>query len=148
VIQKEQASQKRMETRALNVCQSRPPLEYAEDSEKDKAPIQTCKVEYEQGDRFFVTRILLESTIEDIHATSMTSQKLAERAHHTLEAWRTPFTLPNCVRGFKFVFAKENFDILLEHRQWDHMIKLISGSEPKLSKVYSLSLVECHIPEI
>jgi len=40
------------------------------------------------------------------------------------------------------MFAKEDFDILLEHRQWDHTIKLILGSEPKLSKVYPLSLVE------
>ena len=41
VIRKEQASRKRMETRALNVCQSRPSLEYAKDSEKDETPIQT-----------------------------------------------------------------------------------------------------------
>jgi len=40
------------------------------------------------------------------------------------------------------VFAKENFNILLEHRQWDHAIELIPGPEPKLSKVYSLSPVE------
>jgi len=36
VIQKEQALQKRIETRALNVCWSGPSLEYAEDSEEDK----------------------------------------------------------------------------------------------------------------
>jgi len=41
VIRKEQVSQKRMETRALNVCQSRPSLEYVEDLEEDEAPIQT-----------------------------------------------------------------------------------------------------------
>jgi len=40
------------------------------------------------------------------------------------------------------VFAKEDFNILLEHRQWDHTIELIPGSEPKSSKVYPLSLVE------
>jgi len=40
------------------------------------------------------------------------------------------------------VFTKEDFDILLEYRQWDHAIKLIPGSEPKSSKVYPLSLVE------
>jgi len=40
------------------------------------------------------------------------------------------------------VFAKEDFDILLEHRQWDHAIELIPGSEPKSSKIYPLSPVE------
>jgi len=40
------------------------------------------------------------------------------------------------------VFAKEDFDILPEHRQWDHAIELVLGSEPKSSKVYPLSPVE------
>jgi len=40
------------------------------------------------------------------------------------------------------VFAKEDFDILSEYRQWDHTIELVPGSEPKSSKVYPLSLVE------
>jgi len=80
VIRKEQASQKRMETRALNVCQSRPFPEYAEDSEEDEAPIQTWEAEYELEDRLFMTRILLDSTAEDLHGASTTSQKLAEGA--------------------------------------------------------------------
>jgi len=70
-----------METRALNVYQSRPPLEYVEDSEEDETPIWTCKAEYEQRNRLFMTRILLESTVEDLHATSITSQKLAKGAY-------------------------------------------------------------------
>jgi len=72
---------KRIETRALNVCQSRPPLEYAEDSEEDKAPVWTYEAEYESGDRLFMTKILLDSTAEDLHATFMISQKLAEGVH-------------------------------------------------------------------
>jgi len=40
------------------------------------------------------------------------------------------------------VFAKEDFDILLEHRKWDHAIELIPGAEPKSSKVYPLSPLE------
>jgi len=39
------------------------------------------------------------------------------------------------------VFA-EDFDILPEHRKWDHVIELISGAEPKSSKVYPLSPLE------
>jgi len=40
------------------------------------------------------------------------------------------------------VFAKEDFDILLEHHKWDHTIELTPGAEPKSSKVYPLSLLE------
>jgi len=40
------------------------------------------------------------------------------------------------------MFAKEDFDILLEHRKWDHAIELTPGAEPKLSKVYPLSPLE------
>jgi len=131
-----------METRALNVCRSRPLLEHAEDSEENETPVQTGEIEYEQGDRLFMTRVLLKPTAEELCAASMTSQKLAEGARRSTEAWREPFTLPDCVRGFESVFAKEDFDILPEHRQWDHAIELIPGSEPKSSKVYPLFLVE------
>jgi len=117
MIQKEQASRKRMETRALNVCWSGPLPEHAEDSEEDETPIQTQEAEYEQGDRLFMTRILPEPTAEDLHAASTTSRKLAEGACRSAEARREPFIPPDCVRGFESVFAKEDFDILLEHRQ-------------------------------
>jgi len=50
VIRKEQVSQKQMETRALNVCRSRPLPEHAEDSEEDETPVWTGEIEYEQGD--------------------------------------------------------------------------------------------------
>jgi len=89
-----------------------------------------------------MTRILLDSTAEDLRAASTTSQKLAEGARQSTEAWKEPFIPPDCVRGFESVFAKKNFDILPEHRQWDHAIKLIPGSEPKSLKVYPLSPVE------
>jgi len=70
-----------MEARAVNVCRSRPPPEYAEDSEEDETPLWIYKVEYEQGDRLFMTRILLEPAAEDLRAIFMISQKLAEGAH-------------------------------------------------------------------
>jgi len=73
MIRKEQASWKRMETRALNVCRSRPCPEYAEDSEEDEAPVRTREAKYEPGDRLFITRILPDSTREDLCAASMTS---------------------------------------------------------------------------
>ena len=40
------------------------------------------------------------------------------------------------------MFAKEDFDILPEHQQWDHAIELVLGLEPKSLKIYPLSLVE------
>jgi len=131
-----------MEARAVNVCRSRPPLEYAEDSEEDETPLRICEVEYEQGDRLFMTRILLEPAAEDLCATSTISQKLAEGARRASEMRKGLLTLPNCVKGFELVFTKEDFDILPEHRQWDHVIELVLGSEPKSLKVYPLSLVE------
>jgi len=131
-----------METRALNICRSGPPLEYVEDLEEDEAPVYTREAEYKPGDRLFMTRILPDSTVEDLHAISITSQKLAEEAHQSAEAWKEPFIPPDCVREFKSIFAKEDFDILPEHRQWDHAIELIPGPEPKSLKVYPLSPVE------
>ena len=62
-----------METRALNVCQSGPSPEYAEGSEEDEAPVRTREAEYEPGDQLFMTRILLDSTAEDLCAASTTS---------------------------------------------------------------------------
>ena len=59
-----------------------------------------------------------------------------------MEAQKGLFTLPDCAKEFESVFAKEDFNILPEHRQWDHAIELVLGSEPKSSKVYPLSLVE------
>jgi len=110
--------------------------------EEDETPLWICKVEYKQGDRLFMTRILLEPAAEDLRATSTISQKLAEGAYWASETWKELLTLPDYAKRFESVFAKEDFDILLEHRQWDHAIELTPGSEPKSSKIYPLSLVE------
>jgi len=64
-----------------------------------------------------MTRILLEPIAEDLHAVSMTSQKLVEGVCQFVKARREPFIPPDCVRGFESVFAKEDFNILPEHRQ-------------------------------
>jgi len=80
-IRKEQASRKKVEVKAVNVCRSGPPPEYAEDLEEDDTPLRICEIEYEQGDRLFMTRILSEPATEDLRATSTISQKLAEGAY-------------------------------------------------------------------
>jgi len=84
-IRKKQVSQRKMEVRAVNVCRSEPPPEYAEDSEEDETSTWICGVEYKLGDRLFMTRILSEPAAEDLRATSTISQKLAEGAHRASE---------------------------------------------------------------
>ena len=86
--------------------------------------------------------ILPEPAAEDLRATSTISQKLVEGARWASETQKRLLTLPDYVKEFESVFAKEDFDILSEYRQWDHTIELVPGSEPKSSKVYPLSLVE------
>ena len=113
-----------------------------EDSEEDETPLWICEVEYEPGNRLFVTRILLEPTAKDLRAISTISQKLVEGACQALETQKGLLTLSDYAKEFESVFAKEDFNILPEHRQWDHAIELIPGLEPKSSKVYPLSLVE------
>jgi len=131
-----------VEAKAINICRSRPSPEHVEDSEEDETPFQICKVEYEPEDRLFMTRILSEPAIENLRATSTIFQKLAEGARRASETWKGLLPLPDCAKGFESVFAKEDFDILLDYRQWDHTIELVPGSEPKSSKVYPLSPVE------
>jgi len=131
-----------VEAKAVNICRSRPSPEHVEDSEENETPLRIYEVEYEPGDRLFMTRIFAEPTVEDLRATSTISQKLAEGACQALKTQKGLPTLPDCAKGFESVFAKEDFDILPEHRQWDHAIELVPGSEPKSSKVYPLFLVE------
>ena len=135
-------SRKKVEAKAINICRSGPSPEHVEDSEEDETPLWICEVKYEPGDRLFMTRILSEPAVENLHATSTISQKLAEGAHQASETWKGLLPLPNCAKGFESVFTKEDFDILPDHRQWDHAIELVLGLEPKSSKVYPLSLVE------
>jgi len=72
----------------------------------------------------------------------MTSQYLMEGARHSKETQAATTLLLAYVMEFQSMFAKENFDILLEHRKWDHAIELIPGAEPKLSKIYPLFPLE------
>jgi len=85
-----------------------------EDSEEDETPLWICGVEYKQGDRLFMMRILSEPTAEDLCATSTISQKLVEGARQASETRKGLLTLPNCAKGFESVFANEDFDILPE----------------------------------
>jgi len=90
----------------------------------------------------FLTCLLPEPDQVDLRATATTSQRLAEGARHSVEAQATATLLSAYVAEFQSVFAKEDFDILPEHHKLDHVIELIPRAEPKLSKVYPLSLLE------
>jgi len=85
-------------------------------------------------------RLLLESTVVDLHTTSMISQKLVEGAYQASETWNGLFTLSDCAKGFESMFAKEDFDILLEHRQWDHAIELVPVSQTSFRHISTSSL--------
>jgi len=97
---------------------------------------------WEFGDRLFLTHLLPEPNKVDLRAMTTTSQCLAEGARRSAEAQAAATLLPAYVAEFRSVFTKEDFDILLEHRKWDHAIELTSGVEPKSSKVYPLSPLE------
>jgi len=97
---------------------------------------------WELRDRLFLTCLLPEPDQVDLRAMTTTSQCLAEGARCSAETQATATLLPAYVMEFRSVFAKEDFDILLEHCKWDHTIELISRAEPKSSKVYLLSPLE------
>jgi len=97
---------------------------------------------WELGDQLFLTRLLPEPDQVDLQATTTTSQHLTEGARHSAETQAVATLLLTYVTEFRSMFAKEDFDILPEHCKWNHAIELISGAEPKSSKVYPLSLLE------
>jgi len=105
-------------------------------------PLQTYSSDWELGDQLFLTRLFPELTQVDLWATTTTSQRLAEGAWRSKETLAAATLLPAYVAEFQSVFAKEDFDILPEHRKWDHAIELIPEAEPKLSKVYPLFPLE------
>jgi len=61
--------------------------------------------------------VFLELTQVDLQAMAMTSQYLAERAKHSKETQATTTPLSTYVAEFQSMFAKEDFNILPEHRK-------------------------------
>jgi len=144
-LRKEQTRQKRTELRALRSCRDGPmPLlqEELELEEPEETPPQPYAPDWEPGDRLFLMRLLPEPTQTDLRAMATTSERLAEGARRSKETQAATTPLPAYVTEFQSMFTKEDFDILPEHRKWDHVIELIPGAEPKSSKVYPLSLLE------
>jgi len=142
---KKQTHRKRTELQAFRSCRDGPtPLlqEELELEELEETPPQPYAPTWEPGDQLFLMRLLPELTQTDLRAMATTSQRLAEGARHSKETQAATAPLPTYIVEFQSVFTKEDFDILPEHRKWDHAIELIPGAEPKSSKVYPLSLLE------
>jgi len=110
--------------------------------ELEETTPQPYAPDWEPGDQLFLTHLLPELTQTDLQAMAITSQRLVERARRSKEMQANTALLPAYIAEFQSVFAKEDFDILPEHRKWDHAIELIPRAEPKSSKVYPLSLLE------
>ena len=141
-LHKEQTRQKKAELHTLNLCRNRPCSLLLED-DLDKPPFSTNSRDQDpSGDYLFITQILLEPMTTDLRAIATNSQRLAENVQYSVENQNPTVYLLEYTQGFKSVFAKDSFDILLEHCCQNYAIELILGSEPKLSKVYPLSPVE------
>jgi len=72
---------------------------------------------WELRDRLFLTRLLPEPDQINLQAMATTSQRLAEGARRSVEAQAAATLLPAYIVEFRSVFAKEDFDILPEHRK-------------------------------
>jgi len=116
-LQKEQTRQKRIELRALRSCRDRPTPLLQEELELEEKPPQTYHLSWELRDQLFLIYLLPEPDQVDLRATTTTSQHLAEGARCSMETQATATLLPAYVAEFRSVFAKEDFDILLEHRK-------------------------------
>ena len=84
---------------------------------------------------------------EQIWATSTISQRLAEAFKQNRELDHPPVSsglpadsIPDRFREFHSVFSKESFDVLPDHKPWDHAIELIPGEKPASCKVYPFPL--------
>jgi len=114
-LQKEQICQKRTELQALQSCCDGPTPLFQEELELEEAPLQTYHLDWELGDQLFLTRFFLELTQIDLQAMAMTSQCLMEGARSSKETQATTTLLPAYITEFQSIFAKKDFDILLEH---------------------------------
>jgi len=141
-LRKKQTCQKRIKLQALRSCHDRPTSLLQEELEPEEEPPQMHHSSWKLRDRLFLTRLLLEANQVNLQAMTTTSQCLAEGARHSTETQAAVTSLLAYIVEFRSMFTKEDFDILLEHRKWDHTIELTPRAEPKSSKVYPLSPFE------
>jgi transposase InsO family protein len=139
------ARERKSEAKARRRCRLGPtPLlteeeELAEVSEE----VEGCGEEgIEHGDRVFATVLRPEPV--SINATATISQRLAAAAAHDQDRKAKDFRdqVPSHLHDYEDVFSKSSFDVLPDHKKWDHAIELIPQAVPRSCKVYPLSLDE------
>src|SRR5271163_1772770 len=124
---------RKAQIRRKESCSSGPTPEFHHDTE-DAEDAEDC---LDQGDRIFATGIFPPSPQEEIRASSTISTRLAEAFKVNSEA--TLPSVPDYLQEFKDVFSKQSFDVLPEHKDWDHAIELIPGEKAAGCKVYPLA---------
>src|SRR5271155_5594640 len=134
---RQEAHQERISRKAKicrkDSCSSGPNPEFHHDTE-DTEEAEDC---LDQGDRIFAPGIFPPHPQEDIRASSTISTRLAEAFKVNSEA-ALP-SVPDYLHEFKDVFSKKSFDVLPEHKDWDHAIELIPGEKAASCKVYPLA---------
>lgn len=120
-----------------------PTLTEDDDFEEEEPPEEEPLGE---GDCIWAATLML---LEEISATSTTSQHLAEAFHRNSNTSTDALTnlgfqahVPEYLHEYESVFSKESFNSPPDHRPWDHAIELIPGSDPTGCKVYPLSPAE------
>ncbi|KNZ79509.1 hypothetical protein J132_09522 [Termitomyces sp. J132] len=76
--------------------------------------------------------------VAEIWASQITSHWLAQA--FTANAMPQEFqdVVPPYLHAFEDVFSKASFDLLPEHKRWNHAIELLPDSTPSSCKVYPL----------
>src|SRR5882762_672834 len=78
--------------------------------------------------------------VEFIRASSTTSQRLFETFAKNSAALKTFHeSVPLAFHDFEDVFSKVSFDVLSDHKPWDHAIELEANTKASSTKVYPLS---------
>src|SRR5277367_1422953 len=114
-------------------CSSGPVPEFHHDAEDS----DDCGDFIDQDDHIFATGIFPPRPQEDIRASSTISTRLAEAFKVNSET-AIP-SIPDYLQELKNVFSKKSFDVLPEHKDWDHAIELIPGEKMSSCKVYPLA---------
>jgi hypothetical protein len=78
--------------------------------------------------------------VEFIRASSTTSQRLSEAfAKNSASPKSFHESVPPAFYDFEDVFSKVFFDVLPDHKPWDHAIELEADTKASSTNVYSLS---------
>ena len=88
-----------------------------EEDEEPDATIEYERFSRELEDRVFLTYILLEKSSTNTQTAATTSQRLFEIFQLSNVADKNLLLLFSYIQDFESMFAKEEFDVFLEHCQ-------------------------------